>query len=619
MENLTKFKNIFKWISFGILIIVTTTTLIALVIQGETGISDTIYGINKFLCVISLIAIAVYLIGIRILKSDESHLEHSHRKKKTKFEIKPFFRKTWPCILLIIFVLWTAVGCIQASMEAAAEAALVDEIKENDTERNKEIAAWSSTNRMKNAADRAWNGCNNLKDGYFSFLFYATVAINVIILGKNSDNLKKYILRVFLVTSFIIVLFSFLTFFDPIFLDGAVKFNRAIFNNSNHYGYYLCLASMVSAMLFIKEKNLYFKILSLLAFTLTAFMLIVNNTFGAYLGVMVAIAIVTICALVNLIYKFMTKHEKLKEGIKDFVCTAIITTIYTFFSCIIISASSKVSTQDEKIYIEQYLITTLGQYNVYTVRSDESIVIKETSFELSGDNRIYATNQKVLQLVKSNDKFDKNANYYKMYGVLYKAIKEETTTNIKTPEEYNSKTIVKTNFEQLGKDIGIIFGFYNSEETTESTTIENNTENVNEKSGLTEEVSNTGSGRGEVWIKSLDLIKQRPIFGWGLENLLNEFYYQYDINEGRTHNLILQLAGTTGIFGMLFYMVAVIAIFFKTLRRHRNWDLIEFVAVPTFIAYMVSSMFGNSAFYTSPYFMIILGIMIATTLYKEKE
>ena len=72
---------------------------------------------------------------------------------------------------------------------------------------------------------------------------------------------------------------------------------------------------------------------------------------------------------------------------------------------------------------------------------------------------------------------------------------------------------------------------------------------------------------------------------------------------------------------MLFYIVALIAIFIKVLRRHRNWSIVEYVAVPTFIAYMISSMFGNSAYYTSPYFMIILGIMIATTLYKgiEKE
>ena len=70
---------------------------------------------------------------------------------------------------------------------------------------------------------------------------------------------------------------------------------------------------------------------------------------------------------------------------------------------------------------------------------------------------------------------------------------------------------------------------------------------------------------------------------------------------------------------MLLYMVAVIAIFFKVLLNYKNWGLVEYVAVPIFIAYMVSSMFGNSAFYTSPYFMMILGMMVAFMIYKENN
>ena len=196
-------------------------------------------------------------------------------------------------------------------------------------------------------------------------------------------------------------------------------------------------------------------------------------------------------------------------------------------------------------------------------------------------------------------------------------------------------------------------------------------EGVNSKSGLTEEVSKTGSGRGEVWIRSLDLMNQRPWFGWGLENLLNEFYQQYGISEGRTHNLILQMGGCTGIPGILMYLVATIAIFLKVvfdvkLRRYdRNgkiivsivfvlitvltnffistltdkllinglasvivlailyalvfiksirfrimdWNEFELIGSGVFVSYMISSLFGNSAFYTSPYFMIFLGML----------
>ena len=114
-----------------------------------------------------------------------------------------------------------------------------------------------------------------------------------------------------------------------------------------------------------------------------------------------------------------------------------------------------------------------------------------------------------------------------------------------------------------------------------------------------------------------ELVKQKPFFGWGLENLLNEFYYQLGINEGRTHNLVLQLMGTTGIVGMLLYMVAMIAIFVRVLKRIKNWNMFEYITIFCFISYMISALFGNSAFYTSPYFMIILGILI-TANWNEK-
>ena len=68
--------------------------------------------------------------------------------------------------------------------------------------------------------------------------------------------------------------------------------------------------------------------------------------------------------------------------------------------------------------------------------------------------------------------------------------------------------------------------------------------------------------------------------------------------------------GTTGIPGMLFYVVAVVAIFIRVLKNIKNWNFLEYITAFCFISYMVSSMFGNSAFYTSPYFMIILGILI---------
>lgn len=573
MDKLIKYKNIFRWIFFGLLVIVSTTPLIALIMQGissESLITDKIYGLNGFLCIISALAVVAYWIGVYFLKPENSYGTYKHKKTKKKIDIKAYLKKAWPCILLVIFMGWTAIGCIQASMEAAAEAALRDDIEENDTERNKEIAAWTEGDRMPNAADRAWNGCNNLKDGYFSFLFYAMVVVDVIMLGANSDNLKKWILRIFLITSIILVLFSFLSLIDIKFLNGMVKYNRAIFNNSNHYGYYLCISTVLAAMMFIKEKNIYFKVMALLGFILMTFVLIINNTFGAYLGVATAIIMIALATIIKLIMDVILKN---KVKVMEFLKVVGIAIIFAVFSSTIAGAeilTTKVTERTNFIYSTVYLKVGENNYSIY--------YNKRSGFDIEKDKS-------------------------------------------------ERKATVQANFEQLAKDAGIILNFFQKDEKTENEVEDieltseetTNTESTENKSGLTNEVSKTGSGRGEVWIKSLDLIKQRPLFGWGLENMLNEFYQQFGINEGRTHNLILQLAGTTGIVGMLLYMIAVIAIFFKVLLNYKNWGLVEYVIVPVFIAYMVSSMFGNSAFYTSPYFMIILGMMIASMIYKENN
>ncbi len=194
-----------------------------------------------------------------------------------------------------------------------------------------------------------------------------------------------------------------------------------------------------------------------------------------------------------------------------------------------------------------------------------------------------------------------------------------------------------------------------------------------------DDLSNVGSGRGPVWVRSLDLMNQRPWFGWGLENLLNEFYEQYNISEGRTHNLVLQLGGTTGIPGVLMYLIATISIWFKVLYdakfrkfskkslliilavcivlvvitnlavsaitnklffngaattvlltifillvftekahlRVKEFNEFEFISTSVFASYMINSLFGNSAFYTSPYFMIFMGMLTFEMLNKK--
>ena len=129
-------------------------------------------------------------------------------------------------------------------------------------------------------------------------------------------------------------------------------------------------------------------------------------------------------------------------------------------------------------------------------------------------------------------------------------------------------------------------------------------------------VADIGSGRGILWEKAWIMALQRPLFGYGLENIKYEYDEQFGINEGRSHNLILQLAATTGIVGMLLYVVGIASIWIKKLKYIKTWDMYECLGMFVIVSYIISSIVGNSAFYTSGYFYIFVGFV---TLNLKKE
>ncbi|GEM_PF-899312 len=63
----------------------------------------------------------------------------------------------------------------------------------------------------------------------------------------------------------------------------------AVFHNSNHYGYYLVLVILSSAILFVYEKKLGWKIFNALSGILGTMVLIIDNTLGAYLAVLLVL------------------------------------------------------------------------------------------------------------------------------------------------------------------------------------------------------------------------------------------------------------------------------------------------------------------------------------------
>ena len=135
---------------------------------------------------------------------------------------------------------------------------------------------------------------------------------------------------------------------------------------------------------------------------------------------------------------------------------------------------------------------------------------------------------------------------------------------------------------------------------------------------IEEDFEKAGTNRMELWVNGIKFMLDRPILGYGPDNL-RPLYADLDIEQDRPHNLLIQLATTSGIPGMLLYVTAVGIIVVKGIRRllkNNEKGKIFLIVVAT---YLVSAMFGNSMYYTSPYFFIFLGSLMRCNLEKKEE
>ena len=114
-----------------------------------------------------------------------------------------------------------------------------------------------------------------------------------------------------------------------------------------------------------------------------------------------------------------------------------------------------------------------------------------------------------------------------------------------------------------------------------------------------------GSGRWRIWKKTIEMIGQSPIFGYGNEGMAA---LKAATNNGRPHNEILQYAGFYGIPGALLYVCGVMRVFLTGYRARKRLDSPTLLCLTGAFAYFFSSLFGVTFFYTAPFFFVFLGL-----------
>ncbi len=165
----------------------------------------------------------------------------------------------------------------------------------------------------------------------------------------------------------------------------------------------------------------------------------------------------------------------------------------------------------------------------------------------------------------------------------------------------DDQNLAYKNISRFGEDIKIVF--------CKSANIK--IENIDEK------FDQTGSSRMKLWKYGIEFISKKPIIGYGPDNL-EHLYLTKGIDQDRPHNLIIYLSCVSGIPGMLIYVTAVGIIVIEGIKKLYQNDLRVKLYLIVIITYLTSAMFGNSMFYTSPYFFIFLGSLMYYNL-KEQE
>lgn len=98
----------------------------------------------------------------------------------------------------------------------------------------------------------------------------------------------------------------------------------AVFHNSNHYGYYLAITLICSALLFVYEKKLWLRIVEAVSSVVAAVVLIVNNTLGAYLAVLFVL-------ILFVVYSFVIVKQHKRISLILLICYLAITLVMSFF------------------------------------------------------------------------------------------------------------------------------------------------------------------------------------------------------------------------------------------------------------------------------------------------
>ena len=125
-----------------------------------------------------------------------------------------------------------------------------------------------------------------------------------------------------------------------------------------------------------------------------------------------------------------------------------------------------------------------------------------------------------------------------------------------------------------------------------------------------ENAGSAGTGRWSLWTRTCKNIVRQPVLGFGVEGLLNTEKI------GTPHNEFIQYAAFFGIPTCLLYIASCASVVIRVLRNGRKLNPMTIVCFFVSTAYLISSCFGVTIYYTTPFFFIFLGLTYAEFMHR---
>lgn len=132
-----------------------------------------------------------------------------------------------------------------------------------------------------------------------------------------------------------------------------------------------------------------------------------------------------------------------------------------------------------------------------------------------------------------------------------------------------------------------------------------------------EQMRQAGTNRLGLWLDTIEMIKHKPIFGYGPDILQsNDGKYALSM---MPHNEYLEYALFSGIPALCLYLASLVTLCVEGCKKIRKLPIEVIVMAGSIIGYLISAFTGNTKYYVTPYLYMMLGIVAGACRKNSKN